>query len=277
LVLQDSLSWGPCAEADDDSPRNAFWQGTLQLPPIKDFDLLKTAVNGVPGADFVIWPEAFLDSTLGMAWAIAIVDRLVTGNTHVLLPRAIDDQPLFLDSEAGKDTMASDVRSIRVDEIDLCKRVWKTHLEGQLNELPGFLASEAAALPRWLSAIESAKDRYPFLQNGLPPFVNDLLRPLYGAASSVSVARLVGGFIHERSNTPLFIDTDIVLFRLLKELSEEFRLVDLNCSETASYPARCQINLTQLGNDVLSDNNRIDVRRSTLLRWRGRQDLRTQQ
>lgn len=275
LVLQDSLSWGPCAEVDDDSPRNAFWQGTLQLPPIRDFDLLKTAVGGAPGADFVVWPETFLDSTLGMAWAIAIIDRLVAGRSQILLPRAIDDQPQFLNSEVGKDAMASDVRSIRVDEIDLCKRVWRTHLAGQLNELQGYLASEAASLPRWLSAIESATDRYPFVQNGLPSFVNDLLRPLQDAPASVPAARLVGSFMHERSNTPLFIDTDVVLFQLLKEFSEEFGLVALNCPDPARYPARCQIDLTQLGRDVLSGSNKIDVRRSRLLRWWGGQDLLT--
>ncbi len=81
--------------------------------------------------------------------------------------------------------------------------------------------------------------------------------------------------MHERSNTPLFIDTDVILFQLLKEFSEEFGLVALNCPDPARYPARCQIDLTQLGRDVLSGSNKIDVRRSRLLRWWGGQDLLT--
>lgn len=272
LILHDSLSWGPCSEADDDSGRNAFWQGMLGLPPTWDFALLEAALKNSE-LELVVWPEAFLDSAIGIAWMIATVSRLAAGRAPVLLPRATDIQPLFLDSEAGKVAMISDVRPVSAEELGICTRVWRTHLAGQLQTLPALLAHESIAVPRWLSAIEAATDRYPFLNNGLPPFIDELLKPLQDAAEGLSVARLVGGFMQKRSNTSLFIDTDVLLYRLVRELEEKWNLVALDCIDKATYPARCQVSLTQAGTNVLNHVDTIDVRTSTLLRWWGGQDL----
>lgn len=170
--------------------------------------------------------------------------------------------------------MISDTRHVSMAEVDVCRLAWTTHLSGRLDTLPALLAREFIPLPRWLVAIEAATSRYPFLDNGLPPFLAQLLEPLRGAGS-LPLARFVGAFIRSRSGTSCFIDTDALLYRLVIELERKWDLVVVDCPDRSTYPARCQIRLTDAGDRVLRHVTTIDVRTSELLRWWGGKDLRT--
>jgi hypothetical protein len=267
LVFHDSLSWGPV----EGPGRKAFW-ASMDVPIANDRAQLLKAVEG--GDSLTVWPESFLDGMLFALWALASLAERKVALSRVRVPTAMNAGPLYIAESRALNVRDHALASpSALPEYESMLQLWKAFVAGRIGE---FYSGAELLVERgvvWALPLRDIVDRVPSRAHGAPPIVEDLLRELATAKEPMPVSRLVGSLLMRRLRGYGMFDTDVVVFRLLRELSNPPNsLVTIIPARQEKYPVGHLVQLSANGQGVLDSTFPLTMSSESILRWIGGHD-----
>lgn len=269
VTCHDSLSWGPVSEGDIDLLRAGFWS-SLGIPVSSDYALISRAISR-SGASHAVWPESFLDGTLFAIWTIVTLSKGEVPSDRILVPSTLRDGSLYIgDSPAN---VVADAQLIAIDELigrDRLFSLWGAVVSGRIDELHSQVAGLVADGSRWLLPLQDFVDRIPNWPKQLPPMVEELLEDLANQNEAQPISRVVGRMLLRRHRKTGMLDTDTIVFRLVRELAAPPNsLIEIRKTAEKEYPIAHSVELSTAGRRVLESGAPFKIGSSSPLRWIG--------